>query len=296
MRTLLAACVAVFGPLVALAAVVEVLWLRLAIGGLALVGAAAVAVLTVRELHVQASERLLIPPRLVGEVDPYDIGVDREAIRPRLRSGGEDRRYLPRELEAPLYQALHDALGRRDPTMIVVRGPSKAGKSRTLLHAAQTHRGLGAATLVAPNPNKDAQEALTGVLEPRRLRRGDTPLVLWLDDLEFFVGIDRGMHAGVLDELASWDRPVVVLATAGGKGAELLADSLLSSPIRELYAHAAVRTLRAVGRPVGEGEGGSPGALFRRGCSRDRQVRDRRVLRCRPRARAQARGGEAPPK
>jgi Flp pilus assembly protein TadD len=243
-RTVLAAWVAVFGPLGVLAAVVEVPWLRLAIGGLALVGALAAAVLAVREVRAEARERLLLIPCRVGEVDPYDIGVDREAVRPTLRGGGEERGYLPRELDAPLHQALHDALERRNPTMVVVRGPSKAGKSRTLFHAARNHPGLRAATLVAPNPNRDGEEALTGVLEQRRLRRGDTPLVLWLDDLEFFVGVGRGLHAQALDTLAGWDRPVVVLATAGGKGAELLADSRLSSPIKVLYTHPAVRVLR----------------------------------------------------
>jgi hypothetical protein len=120
-RLTVVAWVGLFGPLLALAAVVDVLWVRLAIAGSALVSSVAVLWLTLWELQLEKRERLRVPPAPVEDVDPYEIGVlpeqfrvDPEAFRPRLRvrpeGERENRSYLPRELDARLREALDQAL------------------------------------------------------------------------------------------------------------------------------------------------------------------------------------------
>jgi tetratricopeptide (TPR) repeat protein len=57
------------------------------------------------------------------------------------------------------------------------------------------------------------------------LHRGEGPLILWLDDLEWFVPPDEsGLTLGHLFELRAWPRRVVVLATAGDTAAGLATD------------------------------------------------------------------------
>jgi tetratricopeptide (TPR) repeat protein len=174
-----------------------------------------------------------------GTLSAYALGVDHEAISSGA-PGAEAAGYLPRDRDRDLRVALDSAAETGRPGMIVVRGPSKAGKSRTLFEAVRGHPRLAEAWTVAPIH----REALAEALEPSGLPElGLGPLVIWLDDLELFVGPARGMHAGLLDALAGWERRVVVVATSGGKGAEQLAESRLAVPIEDLYRHPAVKTI-----------------------------------------------------
>jgi tetratricopeptide (TPR) repeat protein len=219
------------------AAKIDTLWL--ASCGVLIVGAASVLWLTVREHAAAAGQyrrdmlELLVTvgpnriPRL-EELSAYDLGTDPEA----LGSDGPTP-YLPRDKDDELDQAIVRARRAGDPSMVVLRGPSKSGKSRTLYESAKRIGELRGAFVLAPR-HRDALARLLdeGPPVPRRAQ-----VVLWLDDLERFVSAGRdGMASATLDALRDWARPVVVLATAGGKGAELLSDGL-SVPIRQLYGH-----------------------------------------------------------
>ena len=93
-------------------------------------------------------------------------------------------------------------------------GPIKAGKSRTLLEVAAAT--LADDWLIMP---KDATAL-------GKLARGQPPpeitddrCVIWVDDIEPFVRPgDQGLSARTLRAFAEWNRPVIVLGTAGGKG------------------------------------------------------------------------------
>jgi tetratricopeptide (TPR) repeat protein len=166
-------------------------------------------------------------PRL-EELSAYDLGTDPEAVGP-----GGPTPYLAREKDGELDEAIARARCAREPSMVVLRGPSKSGKSRALFESAKRNHELRAAYVLAPRD----RHALARLLDdgPPLKRRGQS--VLWLDDLERFVSAGHdGMDNATLDALRGWGRPVVVLATAGGKGAEMLAEGL-SVPIRQLYGH-----------------------------------------------------------
>jgi tetratricopeptide (TPR) repeat protein len=176
-------------------------------------------------------ERLLVPICSVGRVNPHEIGVDLEQVQLQLQPGQDP--YLQRDRDEDLRRALDETLLNGKPRLVMLLGPSKAGKSRTLLEAVLRHPKLGTATLIAP---RREAEALTWLLEQGHLPTlGQGPVLLWLNDLEYFMHPgDKGMHRGVLGDLEKWEQQVVVLATAGGKGAALLTDSKLSTPFNDL--------------------------------------------------------------
>jgi tetratricopeptide (TPR) repeat protein len=178
------------------------------------------------------------PPDLVRELAAddgiYGLGVETEALEALEAAdlhGFRHAPYVPRDLDRPLSERLSTAATLNAVTLIVVSGPSKAGKSRTLLEAARVT--LGHAWLIAP---KDA-EALA------RLARGgpppevaDGPCAIWLDDIEPFAVAPRedGLNAGTLEAFQRWGRPVLVLATAGGKGGQLVGSEGYVEPTHDL--------------------------------------------------------------
>jgi hypothetical protein len=143
-------------------------------------------------------------PRM-RDLSPYELGVDREAVVPeRLPGVVVNDEYIRRDRDSALREALDDAAATGHPALIVVRGRSKAGKSRTLFEALRRHPELRNATLIAPNPDV---RSLTALLAPGGLPDvAPGPMVLWLDDLEYFLAAGaRGMNAQALE------RPVVRL-------------------------------------------------------------------------------------
>ena len=85
-----------------------------------------------------AAERLLVPVRPVREVSPYDVGVDTESPEARTAARRQDQLpYVARERDETLRRALAKAATRQGPSLIVLEGDSKAGKSRTLFEAAR---------------------------------------------------------------------------------------------------------------------------------------------------------------
>lgn len=159
----------------------------------------------------------------VGEATPWELGVEKAAVEaadaagvlPFVSPGGPQQR---------LEDALADALAADGLTVIVLRGASGTGKSRMAYEAARSV--APGAWVVAP---RDAEFA-AAVCDPGehavlRTHPGE-PVILWLDDVELHVGAEvegtvrPGLTLAHLERLreAGPDRPVVVLATAGGKG------------------------------------------------------------------------------
>lgn len=197
-----------------------------------------------RQVSAEA-ERLarlrMVPIRCVKDVTPYEIGVDQEAPQAKEEAGeGDHPEYLERDRDSDVRGALEAALTAGQPRMVVLSGGSKAGKSCTLFRAAQTV--LGGHQLVAPKPGPSN---LSELVRPEGLPKlAPGAAVLWLDDLEDFVGADDGMRPSMLEGgLAEWGRPLVVLATEGGKGLARRSEresKELADPIRKLLRHALV--------------------------------------------------------
>jgi hypothetical protein len=233
-RTALVAWAALAVPAGAVAVALDSLWLRILVASLAILALAAIAILTMREGRAKAleelEERVRVPIGRLRDVDPHDLGVDPEVI--------DSWSYVARRVDAALRAALADARGKRKVSLIVVRGPSKAGKSRTLYQAAS--EVVGDAWMVAPT---DAG-SLTELIKPGGLPALEFgPVVLWLDDVEDFVrGGAQGLTPAALNHLGEWERPVVVLATSGGKGLRNLQDDArrgLDDPLSALLGRAA---------------------------------------------------------
>jgi tetratricopeptide (TPR) repeat protein len=190
-------------------------------------------------------ERLLAPIATVCAVDPYSIGVDIEQVQIQLQPGHDDR-YLQRDCDEDLRRVLDETLADGKPRLIMLEGPPKAGKSRTLFEAVLRHPKLKTATLIAPTRKAGV---LSWVLEPGHMPSlQPDPVLLWLDDLEYFVHPgSKGMNQGVLRSLEQWEQQVIVLATAGGKGSERLTSNKLSTPFNELLRSGGYRLSLAGG-------------------------------------------------
>jgi tetratricopeptide (TPR) repeat protein len=156
---------------------------------------------------------LRVPVVRLGELeDPYALGVDREA--PEAERHG----YVKRDRELDLREGLQEAadqLGQGEPVLVVVSGPSNAGKTRMLYEVAR--KTLKDAYVVAPH-NKQCLKKLT---EPGRLPEiPDGPIVLWLEDLELYVGTTGEEVASPLELRSIWlagRRNIILLGTVGGK-------------------------------------------------------------------------------
>ncbi|GAA1392110.1 hypothetical protein GCM10009613_35990 [Pseudonocardia kongjuensis] len=175
-----------------------------------------------RRERVESARRLRVPITAVTHVDQTVIGVDPAAQD--LIEGGRLPRYLPRDRDAELVDALVEAIEGRGSRLVVVVGPSKVGKSRTLFQA------LLACTEVCPSA-KDLHvvapidgDGLRALLLPgQEPRLGARPAVLWLDDLEPF--LNQAVTWQTLRAWTSGGRGRIVVATYGGKGSDLVAEA-----------------------------------------------------------------------
>ncbi len=129
----------------------------------------------------------------VEEVNPYDIGVFYSRRADAYRGQRPRPPYVPRAVDRQLAELL------RVQPLVLVKGQSRAGKSRTAFEVAAQE--LSGWRLLIP---KD-RAALAGL--------GD--LLVWLDDLDEYLATEgtRGLDAGLLARLAACDPPVKVLAT-----------------------------------------------------------------------------------
>ena len=224
---LVAGVLAVFSAAATLAAALKgPAWLTAVFASLTLLCALAGIVLKSRRTRAVKREALsatwhLAPTRLrevaAGELR-YTLGVDTEAPESlELLGIATDRHplYVPRRADARVRERIEAALREGAAALVVVSGPSKAGKSRTLLEAAGAV--LGNAWLLSPK----TPEALAELAEVEPSGIGSGPFVVWIDDIEEFAQPNGGLNTDVLRSLDGWKSDVIVLATQGGKGIEL---------------------------------------------------------------------------
>jgi tetratricopeptide (TPR) repeat protein len=170
--------------------------------------------------------RLLVPVRPVSKVDPTKIGVD--PAPQTVLAGKTLPEYLQREVDVELREAIDEAHDGRGPWLVVVLGPPKVGKSRTLFEALRAcdsrndprrrrwpifgtperHDGLN---LVAPKDGDAVEEFAQG----EDILPAKQPAVLWLDDLEPF--LPTGVTWTTLEDWRKRGQTRFVVATYGGK-------------------------------------------------------------------------------
>jgi tetratricopeptide (TPR) repeat protein len=248
---------AIFGVLIAAAVFCVAFsgsaFLSLLASGLALVLAVVLLLLFLAERRARKREEALErtgslkrvgagdekPPARLRELSAYDLGTDHEAVGIGT-DPDQPEEYVPRDIDARLREMLLAAQQIDGPVMVVLRGASKAGKSRTLFEAASSDQRLRDAFVIAP----DGTDGLRQAMDPRlALDLAPGPLLVWLDDLErFMIGEPCGMRPELLDELAAWSRPVIILATAGGRAAESVTINAVL-PFERLYGDPRVWTV-----------------------------------------------------
>jgi hypothetical protein len=246
-RVRIRAWCAVLVSAVSLVAILGGIDLRVVIAAAALGGGVIDALLRTGEVDAERDEELgslvRIPIQPVRDLDAHDVGVAPEAPEALAGLGRSDGdQYAFRDVDDQLDAELRDALEARDAGFVVLSGPSKAGKTRTLFEA--MCRVMPDALLVAPRSFESIDELVRpGVLPTDK----EQPVVLWLDDLEQFVRVGaRGMSNAVLRELKKWDGQVLVLATSGGKGLRIAGDATrFSGPMEDLMSHARQFRLRS---------------------------------------------------
>jgi tetratricopeptide (TPR) repeat protein len=198
--------------------------------GISLVFACAVAMLVARKARAERAQEvgqlLKGHPTRAREAHAHEYGVDLEV----LPEAHQEWVYIERDFEDRLVRAITDALSGAGPALVMLCGETKAGKTRAAFHALQRPE-LQNAWLVEPRDGA----SVTAILSAGALPRSWSPLVVWLDDIERYASADmKGLHSSALRDLRC-DRPVVLLATEGGRGQTRYAeDSLLVDPVDRL--------------------------------------------------------------
>ncbi len=238
----LVSALAAGAAIAALAAPLGLPWLMLAGAIVAALGAIPRLVIAMRRAllegrveRAQLARLLRVDAMAITEVDPTLIGVDRAAEQGILPGGGLPR-YVRRAADDELRDAVAAALDGTGAWLVVVHGPSKVGKSRSLFEALLACGRRTPLDVVAP---VDAL-ALKAISAPGGgLRPGSGATVLWLDDLEPF--LDGGMTGQTLREWHAGGPARIVAATYGGKGNEMVAGShtsRLATIAADLLGHA----------------------------------------------------------
>ncbi len=183
-----------------------------------------------REDDPRASQRdrqglLHCPIERVADLEASQVGVAPETPEALEAIGhGDGSDYLSLDVDDLLDESLAEAREADATQIIVVSGPSRAGKTRALFEAAK--RQMPEAYLVAP-VDAEAIHDLTTVSFPEELHGEEA--ILWLDDLERYVNAEiGGMRPYVLENMDALDCRFVVLATAGGKGLRWMGDDDLA--------------------------------------------------------------------
>lgn len=247
-EAMLVSALAAGAALAALAVPLGIPWLQVAGLVVAAVGAFARIGIAVRRAGLEAQvERAELDGLLrvglgpIGGIDPTLIGID--PAEQTILPGGAVPRYEPRSADNELRSAVVCALNGNGPWIVIVNGPSKVGKSRSLFEALLDCARTTPLDLVAP-VDAPALKALLapGVGYPRASR----PAVLWLDDLEPFLNSGatwqtlRAWHSGAPSR--------IVAATYGGKGSDQIAGSStrgLASIAADIQGRAREVALRA---------------------------------------------------
>jgi tetratricopeptide (TPR) repeat protein len=164
-------------------------------------------------------------PCRAGDARAREYGVDTEAL-----PEGVEWRYIERDFEEELRGAIERALSGEGSRLVMLSGPTKAGKTRAAFQALGWE-ALRDGQLVAPRDGASVEALLEDDALPAEWR----PLVIWLDDIERYASVDAtGFHPGTLRNLKC-DRPVLLLATEGGRGrSRYTKDSELVDPVQQL--------------------------------------------------------------
>lgn len=159
----------------------------------------------------------------VDQARASEYGVD-VAVLPE----GQSWRYVNRDFESELRVAIRGALTGEQSRLVMLCGETKSGKTRAAFEALGWDE-LKDAWLVVPRDGASVE----ALLRPGALPRSWTPLVVWLDDIERYASADAsGLREGTLRNLRC-DRPVVLLATEGGRGVRSQTE-LLADPVEQL--------------------------------------------------------------
>jgi hypothetical protein len=163
-----------------------------------------------------------------GEARATEYGVD-VAVLPE----GQEWRYVQRDFERELHEAIGAALSKTGPPLVMLCGDTKSGKTRAAFQALRCDE-LERAWVVVPRDGTRVE----AMLRPGVLPAHWKPLIVWLDDLERYASVDAsGLNEGTLRNLG-YDRPVAMLATVGGRGAKSLNEGLIDAvaQLRDLAA------------------------------------------------------------
>lgn len=247
-EAVLVSALAAGAALAVLATPLGIAWLTIAGAAVAAAGASARTVIAVRRSRLEdeieraeLSRLLRAEVKPVSEIDPTSIGIDR--AEQTILGGGAVPRYQPRLADDALRGAVAGALNGSGPWIVIVNGPSKVGKSRSLFEALLECSRATALELVAPVDAAALKTLLRPGLGPQS---GSVASVLWLDDLEPF--LNAGATWQTLREWHAGAPSRIVAATYGGKGSDQIADSRtggLATIASELQGHAREVTLGA---------------------------------------------------
>ena len=149
---------------------------------------------------------------LVADLNPYKLG-STSSNYGNPSSYGQGDPYVPRRID----QELRDALEPGRPLVIVV-GPSKAGKTRTAFEALLQR--MPQARLVIPVVGKLAQLA-----SHPRLRDTTELIAVWLNDVNLFLNGTDPLTLAMLARLTARPGPTVVVATLQKKERDRLRDA-----------------------------------------------------------------------
>jgi tetratricopeptide (TPR) repeat protein/3',5'-cyclic AMP phosphodiesterase CpdA len=164
-----------------------------------------------RELQL-AKEVLHRGPPLpkVREIDPYhDLGVFRSDIAERFRRGGKLPPYVRRDVDDALNSALTDARDLHGPVLIVLVGPSKAGKSRTAYEACL--RTFPDQPFIVPRRLEPQRLAQLAEFYPA-LKVDSEPAILWFDDIQDFLSA-AGLDATMVQQWRQGKPRIVAVGT-----------------------------------------------------------------------------------
>jgi TPR repeat protein len=157
---------------------------------------------------------------VVEALDPYSLGATISMAGDGATYGQNDE-YVPRtahDVDATLDRELSTPRtdrSRPDRQLVVLLGPSKAGKTRTAFEALR--RTLPTARLAAPQPG-----LLQSLAAHPRWQNSSDPLVLWLDDLNRFITHAAPLTPAVLAAMHRRPGPVIAIATLRSEQRDLL--------------------------------------------------------------------------
>jgi tetratricopeptide (TPR) repeat protein len=223
--------------------------------GAGIVAAAAAAVSGIRAQVVTVVARqdqqrdrlkaiLVVPVRVVREVDPFRIGVFPSALAKAAQRGSSAAAspddvvppYVPRGVDEALGRALEEQALVVSRRLVVLRGDPKSGKSRSLWEAVRGLPGRRLLAVAAPDPFADASEplfaplaTLAGLDRPVSGSKG-RDLVIWVDDAQ--AHLRRGLTRDTLRRLVDRYPAAVVALTIHSSALDGLRD--IDPPLHEV--------------------------------------------------------------